>query len=326
MRIVDVIKEDWLEDSEKADPRREVAYKDASVQVPDTPRPMVPVKPILRFDCGEFRTKDVRSWRNPEHATPGEARFKVPSCYPRTVLLGINEIDVNILRLKAEVRNVADDRATINMLTWADTRHHGSGCSWLSLPPDDPDIQSGRYDTSQDHPWSKSQTKTSRRITFAHPYDAPPKVAVWLDAVDSGPGRYARVTAWAGDIASDGFTIHLDTWHDSNLWSAGATWLAHSARRTDVRSGAFEIKDVRPSSAPRHKNRGRVSWGAPEMARSPRVFTALRMLDFQDGKNIRLTMNTSNVTTTGMSWSLDSWHDTVFYAAGAIFVAFDDTQ
>ncbi|EKM59121.1 uncharacterized protein PHACADRAFT_249355 [Phanerochaete carnosa HHB-10118-sp] len=235
-------------------------------------------------------------------------------------------MDVNILRLKAEVRSVADDRAFVNMVTWADTKHCGSGCSWLSPPSNDPDIQSGRYSTTQDHDHSKSQKKTWHRVTFEHPYAAPPKVVVWLDSINSGPGHNVRVTAWADGVTSDGFTIHLDTWHDSNLWSAGATWLAHSAWRTDVRSGTFGIEDVRPSSAHRPKNHGRVSWGAPEMARPPRVFTALRMLDFRDGKFIRLSMNTSEVTTTGMTWHMDSWEDTIFYQAGAVFVAFNDEQ
>lgn len=323
MYIVNVVKEDQVEDLAREHPSKGALFEDASVLVPDI---LLSVKSILRFDCGEFRTKDVRSWRNPEHVTVGEARFKVPSCYIRTVLLGINELDVNILRLKAEVRSIADDRAFVNLVTWADTEHYGSGCSWLSLPSHDLDVQSGRYNTTQDHPHSKPQKQTSHRITFERPYGAPPNVVVWLDAVDSGPGRNVRVTAWADAVTPDGFTIHLDTWFDSNLWSAGATWLAHSTWRTDVRSGIFEIEDVRPSSAHRPKNHGRVSWGAPEMARPPRVFTALRMLEFQDGKCTRLSMSTSEVTTTGMTWHMDSWEDTIFYQAGAVYVAFDDNQ
>ncbi|EKM59120.1 uncharacterized protein PHACADRAFT_191433 [Phanerochaete carnosa HHB-10118-sp] len=321
MRNIDTTKGDGVEESAEERPNMSnQGSNNTPVRVPATP---YLAKPTLWFDCGEFRTKNVRSWRNPEHVTPGEARFKVPTCYPRTMLLGFNELDVNILRLKAEVRSIADDRAIVNMVAWANTKHHGSGCSWLTLPEDDPDIQSGRYNTTEDHHWSRSQTKTSRRITFTHPYAAPPKVVVWLDAVDSGPGRNVRVTAWADAVTPDGFTIHLDTWHDSNLWSAGATWLAHSAERTDVRSGAFEIEDVRPWSAPRHNNCGRVSWGAPEVASPPRVFTALRMLDFQDGRNIRLSMSTSEVTTTGMTWHMNSWEDTIFYRAGAVFVTFE---
>lgn len=295
----------------------------ASVSVSDT---SCPVEPIPELDCGE-----VRFSGNPQHVIVGEVRFKVPSCYPRTVLLGITKIDVNILRLKAEVRSVADDRAIVNMSTWSskwtNTEHYGSACSWLSIPPNDIDIQSGRYHTKESRTSaSQPQTKTSSRITFARPYAAPPKVAVWLNLVNSEAERNVRVTTWADNITSDGFTIHLDTWDDSKLWVAGATWLAHSAYRTDVRSGQFHTDDVRPGHAAYQVNRGRVSWGVPSMARPPRVFTALRFLDFQQGRNVRLTMETSEVTTTGMTWNLNSWSDTIFYQAGAVFVVFDDDQ
>ena len=311
--------------SEKGDPVKGGSMEGSSAK--DSPQAATMADapcPIPRLDCGMFRTTDIRSWKNPEHVTIGEVPFKMPSSFPPTVLLGISKIDVNILRLKAEVRTVADDRAIINMSTWANTKHYLSGCSWLTILPDDPDIQSGRYNTAQDHHWSTSQKKTSRRITFARSYATPPKVVVWLDAIDSGPGRNARVTAWADQVTVDGFVIHLDTWLDSNLWSAGATWLAHSANRTDVRSGSFEVSDVRPPSAPRLTNRGRVAWGAPAMARPPRVFAAINMLDFQDGRSIRLKLETSEITTTGMSWNLDSWADSIFHQAGAVYVAFID--
>lgn len=281
-----------------------------------------PAERVPGLDCGAFRTPYEPSHR----VVVGAVGFKVPSCFTRTVLLGISHIDVTILRLKAEVRCIADDRAIVNVSTWGDTKHWQSECSWLSIPPDDPDIQTGRYTTTQDHPWSESQKSTSRRIAFAHPYATPPKVIVWLDAVDSGPGRNVRVRTWADQIDATGFTIHVDTWADSNLWSAGASWLAHSADRRDVRSGQFEIGDIRPSDSPQHTNTGRVSWGAPRMARPPRVFTALRALDFQDGKNIRIKTITSEITTTGMTWNLESRDDTIMYQAGAVYFAFNDDE
>lgn len=280
--------------------------------------------PMPSFDCGEFRTKDVRSPRDPQKLTIGEARFSKPSCYTRPVLVGLNELDVNILCLKAEVRSVGDDRAILNMNTWGNTEHFGSGCSWLSPPMDDLDIQYGTYSIPDDHSDSTLRNKTSRRITFGRPYAASPKVVVWLNAADCGEGKPVRVDAYADTVTPDGFTIHVDTWKDSNLYSAGVTWLAHSAHRTDVRSGSFHTEQVRPTQDRCHTNRGRVSWGVPEMARPPRVFTALRMLDFKEGRNVRLIMRTDEITTTGMCWNLDSRHDTVFYKGAAVFVAFDD--
>lgn len=235
-------------------------------------------------------------------------------------------IDVSSLRLRAHVRSVADDRAIVNMETWNKTIHYASGCAWLSIPPYDPDIQCGTYRTTEHREGSRSQQQTSRRIAFERAYAAPPTVLVWLNAVDCGEDRNVRVNVYADGIAREGFTMHLDAWDDSQLFSAGASWLAYSADRRDIRSGAFEINDVRPSYAPRLQNRGRVSWGAPRMAKPPRVFAALRMLDFGHGRNVRLHLRTEEITQTGMTWRMDSWMDTVFYQAGGIFLAFEDKE
>ncbi|EKM50882.1 uncharacterized protein PHACADRAFT_262761 [Phanerochaete carnosa HHB-10118-sp] len=281
-----------------------------------------PTEPIPWLDCGKFSTNDVRLWSEPEPLTVGEVRFKVPSCYPRAVLLGLSNICMNNVRIRAEVRSIADDRAIVNMVAWGDTTHWETACSWLSIPLDDPDIQYGTYSNKEDRSDAQSQQLTSRQIAFARPYASPPKVVAWLNAVDCGAGRNAQVSVYADAVASDGFTIH--TWSDSLPFSAGASWIAYSAGRTDVRSGTFEIKDVRPPDMPRHKNRGRVSWGAPRMAKPPRVFTALRMFHFDGGKIVRLASSQSEITTTGMTWNMDSWDETIFYQAGQVFVAFDD--
>ncbi|GJE84074.1 H-type lectin domain-containing protein [Phanerochaete sordida] len=280
---------------------------------------------IPPMDCGEFRTKWVRSW-HPEIVTIGELRFKSPSCYPRAVLLGLNELDIDLLRLRTELCSVADDRAFVNMTVWPEVQHFGSGCSWLSIPPSDRDFQFGSYNTGEDRPSDTSQQSTSRRITFERRYIVQPKVTVWLTAVNCGPDKNPRVRVWADDITREGFTIHVDTWGDTDLWSAGASWLAHSGVRTDVRSGTFQIQDVRLSGTPDSKTRGRVSWGAPRMEKPPRVFAALNMLEFEAGKYCRLSLYTSDVTTTGMSWNLDTWLDTVCYQAGGTFFAFDDSE
>ncbi|GJE90148.1 H-type lectin domain-containing protein [Phanerochaete sordida] len=318
-------RDDPSRDTQHSSYTRDVSFNtNASVNAPHN-SPLA-VEPTLPFDNGEFRTMDVRSWEDPRPVTVGEARFKTPSCYTRAVLLGLSELDLDILRIRAEVRTIADDRAILNLTTWADTVHYLSGCSWLSLPLNDPDIQWGRYSTTEDRPPSPLQQKTSRRITFGRPYAAPPRVAVWLDSADSGPEKNVRVAAFADDVTREGFTVHLDAWGDSHLYSAGATWLAHSDGRQDMRSGAFEIEDVRPASAPCHQNRGRVSWGPPAMARPPRVFAALRMLDFGHGRHTRIRMKTEEITETGMTWSFESWADTVFYQAGAVFIAFEGSE
>lgn len=280
----------------------------------------------LGFDCGRFVTDELRSSEAPEAITNGTVtvRFRVPCAFTRTVLVGLSYIDVHDLRLAAHVPEIAEDRARIDMVTWSSTLHYASGASWLSLPMHDPDIQFGQFRTDDDHHWSRPKQETIRRITFARTYSAPPKVAVWLCGAHCVTDTHVKV--WASDITSAGFTLHLDTRGSSKLYYAGAVWLAHSAGRTDVRSGMFGTQDASTRHDGKQKKGGVVSWKSPQMARPPRVFVAFNMLDIARGRNVRIRTTTDQITETGMMWNIESWGDTIIHHAGATYVAFHDDK
>lgn len=242
-----------------------------------------------------------------------------------SVLLGIHRFDFNHLtpfRIDGRVESVTRDHADLTVFTWGDTVHHGDyRFSWLAVASDDPDLQHGTYEAT--HPRRTPQPQTTHRINFDRPYDAPPKVVVWLHRlrIDSVDDRI-RIAAHVEDVSQGGFTLHVDTRGGSIMLEAGVSWLAHSPSRTDFTSGTYETKDVHPDTSPRQKTSGHVGFDHAQFHYRPTsVFTALREFDISKTTNPRLSLSTDKVTETGMDWHIDTWSDTTLYSAGVSFIA-----
>lgn len=278
---------------------------------------------VNAVEIHEFSTLSHHSTAHPEPNTLGTIPFTTPSSTPPTVLLGLTSLNQSIPCIRCTVRSVADTHAYVELASWADTEHHSSTCAALVIPQGTSEIQCGRFSTTEDHPCSEPQLKTSRRIAFARPYDAPPSVVVWLDSVDTGSSANCRVAVCASDVSRDGFTIHLDTWGDTKLWSAGASWLAYPTHTTNIRSGSFHTNDVRPDLPPQASTAGRVAYGGTALPKAPeKIFVAFNALDVDRWKYVRVQVHTGGATTTGMDWHIESWVNTILYSAGASFIVF----
>lgn len=273
------------------------------------------------FETGSVHTSSVRDWRNPEPSTTCVAHFATTrNAAPPTIRVGLDALDLDVVRVAARFRSVADNSARIEMSTWGGTHHFGSGCAWLRIPAGECDLQWGSLYTLADAP--QRQTYTDR-IVFGRPYAAPPKVVVFLTSLETNPNAYCRVSLYTTDVTPAGFTLHVSTWADTVLHRVGASWLAHSADRPDMCSGTFRTTDVRPHAhlQPYAQTAGRAAFWNAQFDAPPKVFAALNMLDMSH-PNARVQLRTENVTTTGMDWRCDTWEDSVLHEAGASFLAF----
>ena len=174
----------------------------------------------------------------------------------------------------------------------------------------------------EDHPWQNLQQKTSRQITFERAYLSPPKVIVWLNSLDLASGKGWRVSATATDVTPTGFTLHIDSWSDTVIYSAAAAWIAYPSDKAGVVSGSYSTSDVRPWDKPQLYNSGRADFPRGAFQRTPTVLFALNELDIDPGHNLRLRLAVSSVSKDGLDWHVDSWWDTILYSASASFIAF----
>lgn len=270
-----------------------------------------------------FNTQEVRLWNNPQLLNskdkPLPARdLKFP--------MGLTWLDIDRkanIRIKGYTDNVQPTTVKVHLDSWADTTLYSAGCTWMDIAANDRDFQCGSFATTDDHPWNQPQATTSRRINFTQPYAQPPQVVVWLNQLDMDKGHNWRVKAYASDINATGFTIHIDTWADTILYSATTSWIAHPSNRTNIASGSYNVTDVRPWNTPQLNNSKAITF-SKQFERTPKVYSAINVMDIGNTGNLRLKMSQTDITNRGMTWHLDSWADTVLYQVGASYIAVQD--
>lgn len=278
--------------------------------------------PAEGLDIASFNTLEIRPWDKPAQAATKRQEFAKPFSSPPSLAVGLNWLDLERtgnVRVKAFPDRVTNTSADMHIDTWADTILWSGGCTWFASG--DPEFQVGQFSTVDDHPWDKPIPQTSRRIKFDRSYGAAPSIVVWLNQLDMEIGRNWRVKAYATDIDAHGFTIHIDTWADSILWSASASWIAYPAGKPGVASGRYSTEDMRPWNQPQLFNAGRADFPEGAFEGPPKVLIALNSLDMDQAHNLRVKLSADSVSKNGMNWHIDAWADTVLYMAGASYIA-----
>ncbi|THG94968.1 hypothetical protein EW026_g6600 [Hermanssonia centrifuga] len=254
---------------------------------------------------GTFHIESIRPVNQPRQDNRGTIYFTPPISTAYNLLLGINALDIGCsadFTLKCNLLSVANNSVQLNLQSWGNTVQYSSGCAWLRVPTDDLDFQSGRFSATDYYPWW----------------------SFWLDSIHTDANTDCRIHVYANDITADGFTIHLDTWNDTKLYLAGATWAAYSADRVGIRSGSFCAGDARNPTKLPSENSAQIAFDGADFRNTPRVFMALNLLYVDCKHNTRLKpICATNVTNAEMTWHIDTYLDTILYAAGASFVACD---
>jgi hypothetical protein len=271
-----------------------------------------------------FNTIDVRPWD--QNIPKNSKEFKIS---PNAVEfpIGLTELDMSKdhnIRIKAYTEPASPKNSIrVYLESWADTVLYSAGCTWLEVYDRDPDFQFGKFSTTEVHSWDHPQAQTSQAIIFPKKFEVLPAVVVWLNEIDIDRNANWRVKAYVTDVTLEGFTIHIDTWANTTLYSGTASWMAYPSDRPYIASGSFKIDDVRPWNAPQSVNKGHVQFDK-KFRCPPKVRTALNFLDIGHEANLRVKTFTSDVTAEGIAWNIDSWSDTILYSAGASYIAIDD--
>lgn len=273
---------------------------------------------------GSFDTAELRSPQELRTLTSRLVCFANPYSVPPSLHIGLTRLDIGRkqnVRVKSYTSDIRKDCFNVHVDTWGGTALYGASCTWLEVEAEDPDFQFGTFTTLDDHPCAKPQMLTTRLIAFPQQYSKPPKVVVWLTGFDIKRNKNWRVKTYATCITATGFTIHIDTWADTVLFSATASWIAYPADKANIFSGSFNTTDVRPSSPTQHKNSAYASFGTNIFTTPPRIILAINSIDISCKRNLRLEAKASSVSTAGMTWHLNSWDDTCLYTAGASYIA-----
>ncbi|KAI9698893.1 MAG: hypothetical protein M1820_007314 [Bogoriella megaspora] len=213
----------------------------------------------------------------------------------------------------------------------------------LSTPQPD----TGHFTTLSVRPSTKPSSTVSRTIRFpSNHYTRSPNLAAGFSALDlSSSSSAVRANLVGANITKKTFKILVETWGDSTLHRADATWIEHAKGARECQFGQFDTRDAEEGDA-EHEARGGTKDGSGEregkgrrelpqehslyiefphpFKEQPTVIVWLNRLDLKSGEehNYRINASATNVTTKGFMAHLDTWGDGVMNGAAMAWIAF----
>lgn len=308
-------------------PKSLIGHSSANLPAPGPPSGLDNTKAVVKTNptIGSFTTNESGSCRQGSQRTSKIFTFGNKYNMVPGLVVGLTYLDVGCkgnVRVNAYPSEIQRDRFKINLDTWNDTTLYYATCAWLAIEADDMDFQYGSYHTLEDHDCKSAPLHNTRKITFKRKYPTAPAVVVWLNVIDLGSAANWRIKTFATNVTATGFTIHIDTWADTKLYAAMASWVAYPMDRPGVASGCFSTLDTRSPGQQQIFNSAFEPFEKGVFENPPRLFLALNALDINPTVTMRLLVKADNVSATGMTWHLNSWRDSSIYSAGASYIAF----
>ncbi|TFY66007.1 hypothetical protein EVG20_g5083 [Dentipellis fragilis] len=286
------------------------------------PEPEVPETEKQTITVGIANTREIHPWNKPRPVTTKTITFDKLVPIPQILPRGLTDFDIGCsrdIRVVTHKQDIAHG-FDLSFITWGGTSLHSAGASWLQLPQEEKDFQWGKFSTLEVTSRAQPKPASSRWIAFERDFAEPPRVVVFLSALDMANSKDWHVTVTATDITRSGFKIQVETWADSLLYSANAGWIAYPQGRDGIHSGRADTRDVRPWVYPQLKNSGKVMFGDVTFAHPPKVFFALNSVNINRGTNPRIKASVGDVTASGMTWHIDAWSNTALYSAGISYI------
>ncbi|KAM6496807.1 hypothetical protein JOM56_007280 [Amanita muscaria] len=268
-----------------------------------------------------FDTTTVHSWEVSQIDTFATVNFHRPYVAPPRLPHGLRKLDfghgLNI-RVQGAIDNIQNDSAVYHVITWDNTKIYSGILDSLNLAPANLDILCGEHKRNLfRYPNSPSDV----RINFERPFVTPPKVVVFFSAIDLANSTNWRLSTTATNLDKKGFTLNISTWGDTILYYAQVWWIAYPEDREHIFSASVSTQDVRPYYKPQLTQSKDITFGDVEFLKCPDVFVAFNQFDIDCKAGFRLHAYVDNVSRKGLTWHIDTWHDTILYSAAATIIA-----
>lgn len=280
-------------------------------------------------DTGTYNTREQRPWFPPVARNVKQVTFWPQHDAAPGVAVGLTDLDISKaanIRISAYADRITTASMSVHLDAWADTALYSAGCTWLEDRQEEFDLQVGDFSTKELHPWNQPTRTNSKWMRFPRPFSSPPKVIVWLKSVDMAKNFNWRVEAYPShDVSTTGFTININTWADSILYSADASWIAYvqAPDKIMIQSGAADTRQYRPWNPAQLTNGAKVDFPAGSFDRPPKtLLLAVNRFDFDHRYNLRFRAYADAISDAGFRWHVDSWADSLCYGAGISYIAF----
>lgn len=117
---------------------------------------------------------------------------------------------------------------TLKGVVWGGTQLYGDGMevSWIAYPASRPNIDSGRFFTSELRNWQNVRHEHSKAVSFDKPFDRPPRVYFALNRIDLTNKGNMSLKAYVENVTAHGMVLHLDSWGGAQMYSTEGQWIA----------------------------------------------------------------------------------------------------
>jgi len=199
-------------------------------------------------------------------------------------------------------------------------------CLQSLIPPkqsQEPSVMSNvrnSFNTMEIRPWECPQARNSLDVATPIHSNAPPMGLNWLD-IDKKTNTCIR--AYIDNIATDvncktKATVHLDSPHDTILYSAGCTWLDVCEHDRDFQFGTYATGEMIEN--PGYEGT-RITFDRPFYS-EPKVIVWIQELDVSNSDNCRIRASVPKFDTTGFTMKVETWGKTKVNNARVSWVAY----
>ncbi|KAL9944226.1 hypothetical protein D7B24_006491 [Verticillium nonalfalfae] len=276
---------------------------------------------------------DIRSWYPPAPLNSKAIQFSPPYTAPPRMTLGLKKLDLGNaanIRIRTAADKVSEGEFILNVDSWGDTQLFNATPTWIEFSPADSDYETGELNTLYNRsvgtlavPGDDGVRRDIESFAFSDDkYTEPPNIIVWLNALDLDKERNWRVRASAVNVTSSGFDLAIESWGDTLLYSATASWAAYPKRHEGVASGRVSTREIREWFPPIAENFKKIKFPPKSFDRAPKVFVAINELDMNCSGNLRVAVSAEKVDASGFVWHGSSWGDSQLYTVGADWIAF----
>ena len=236
---------------------------------------------------------------------------------PPAIMLGLSSLEVDRgggARVNASVENIHKHIFGAHIRSWGGTVLYRAGCTWLAMPSGHSSFQFGSFCTWENPTWKPEEYVTHREVVFPHPYEAPPKVVLWLNRFDFCYKRNEHIMTFATDVTRTGFTAHINTWGDTMLYAAGISWFAYPDGYPGVCSGTV---------LPEKGTSGVVEFEKRFINTPATVLVGLSKLESDKKSRCSFNIIAEAVSEIGMGIRVECFGDTVLHSAGVAYIAIE---
>lgn len=150
---------------------------------------------------------------------------------PPEIVCWLNRLDLasgpdHDYKIRAFADEITGKGFTGHLNTWHDGEMHGAAMCWIAFPKRKKDVDSGRFSTNDVRRRTDPRARTSGKVRFKQRFEVVPTIVAALSMIDAAGNADLRVKLSISEVDRGGFRWTLETWDDSTLYAAAASWIA----------------------------------------------------------------------------------------------------